>query len=101
MPVPGDPYVLHEESQSDPGDPVVAWHWIIDEEFTFDDETPSYVFSEQGFTPVSLQITTAHGCSDLIAQRLGMQILQPQHSAILLRLAKHLLKYNTSMNRQT
>jgi PKD repeat protein len=66
----GDPYVLHEESQSDPGDPVIAWHWIIDEEFTFDDETPSFVFSEQGLTPVSLQITTAHGCSDLIAQQL-------------------------------
>lgn len=66
----GAPYPFIEESQTDNGDPVVAWHWIIDGANTYDIETPHHIFNSPGLKPVSLQITTLHGCSDLVSQQI-------------------------------
>jgi PKD repeat protein len=66
----GAPYQFIEESQTDNGDPVVAWHWIIDGANTYDLESPHHIFNSPGLKPVSLQITTLHGCSDLVSQQI-------------------------------
>lgn len=66
----GTEFNLLDESHSDTGDPVVMWHWIVDEEYSFETNTPSIVFSQDGLHPISLQITTEHGCTDLILQQI-------------------------------
>jgi PKD repeat protein len=63
-------YTFQDVSHANPLDPIIQWHWIVDEEFTLTGAAPQFVFNESGLTPVTLQITSEHGCTDFISQQI-------------------------------
>lgn len=48
-------------------DAVTSWQWIFNQTDSFDTQHVSYTFPLQGNVPVTLLVTTTHGCTDDIS----------------------------------
>lgn len=63
-------YFFQQSTEVTAGDPIVTWQWLIDNEATVIGEDASYAFSATGLHPVTLTVTSEHGCVSSVSQQI-------------------------------